>query len=225
VDLAQQGYETNVYPVTAYSTLGFMNWAGGDPLLNTFIGYPEGELARLIFHELAHQVIYMKNDTTFNESFATAVERLGGERWLRTQAGEPARQAYAAYDGRRRQFRELSRRTRERLQDLYETPGTSAQAKEAGKEKVMAQFRAEYAQMKERAGGDPAAWRGYDRWVGEANNAFFGAQAAYDELVPGFEALFRIKGGDWTAFYDATRQLAALPKEERHRQLKEAAGG
>ena len=59
----------------------------------------------------------------------------------------------------------------------------------------------------------------------EATNAFFGAPAAYDELGPGFEALFRIKGGDWAAFYDATRQLAALPKEERHRQLKEAAGG
>ena len=224
-DLAQQGYETSVYPVPAYSTLGFMNWAGGDPLLNTFIAYPEGELARLIFHELAHQVIYVKNDTTFNESFATAVERLGGERWLRTQADDAARQAYAAYDGRRRLFRELSRRTRERLKELYETPGTSPEAKEAGKEQVMAQFRAEYATMKEHAGGDPAAWRGYDRWVREANNAFFGAQAAYDELVPGFEALFHAQGDDWTRFYDAARQLTALPKEERHQRLKEAAGG
>jgi len=224
-DLAQQGYEINVYPVTAYSTLGFMNWAGGDPLLNTFIGYPEGELARLVFHELAHQVIYAKNDTTFNESFATAVERLGGERWLRTQADEKARQDYAAYDGRRRLFRELSRRTRERLKELYETPGMAPDAKEEAKRKAMEQFRAEYAQMKEGAGGDPVVWRGYDRWVREANNAFFGAQAAYDELVPGFEAVFHAQGEDWTRFYDAARQLAALPKEERHRLLKEAAGG
>ena len=65
-----------------------MNWAGGDPLLNTFINYPEGELARLIFHELAHQVVYAKDDTMFNESFATAVERLGVQRWLQTQAGD-----------------------------------------------------------------------------------------------------------------------------------------
>jgi predicted aminopeptidase len=63
-----------------------MNWAGGDPLLNTFIGYPEGELARLIFHELAHQVVYAKDDTMFNESFATAVERLGSQRWLDSEA-------------------------------------------------------------------------------------------------------------------------------------------
>jgi len=223
--LTQEGYETNVYPVTAYSTLGFMNWAGGDPLLNTFIGYPEGELARLIFHELAHQVVYVKNDTTFNESFATAVERLGGERWLRTQADEKARQDYAAYDGRRRLFRELSRRTRERLKELYETPGLSPEAKEQRKQQVMAQFRTEYQQMKAQAGGDPAVWRGYDRWVREANNAFFGAQAAYDELVPGFEALFHANGDDWTRFYAAARQLADLHKTERHDRLKELAGG
>ena len=224
-ELAQQGYETSVYPVTAYSTLGLMNWAGGDPLLNTFVGYPEGELARLIFHELAHQVVYAKNDTMFNESFATAVERLGGARWLESQAGEKARAEYAAFDGRRKLFRELSRRTRERLKAVYEAPGTTPDAKEEGKRRIMEEFRAEYAQMKERAGGDPLVWRGYDRWVLNANNAFFGAQAAYDELVPGFEALFRLQGGDWQRFYDATRQLAALPKQERHRQLKEAAGG
>jgi len=224
-ELTQEGYEVNVYPVTAYSTLGFMNWAGGDPLLNTFIGYPEGELARLIFHELAHQVVYVKNDTTFNESFATAVERLGGERWLRTQADDKARQDYAAYDGRRRLFRELSRRTRERLKDLYETPGLSPEVKEQRKQEVMAQFRSEYEQMKAQAGGEPTVWRGYDRWVREANNAFFGAQAAYDELVPGFEALFHAGGDDWTRFYAAAKQLAALPKEERHQKLKELVGG
>jgi predicted aminopeptidase len=224
-DLAQQGYEVNVYPVTAYSTLGLMNWAGGDPLLNTFINYPEGELARLIFHELAHQVVYTKNDTTFNESFATAVERIGGARWLQTQAGEPARQAYASFDGRRRMFRELSRGTRERLKAMYDTPGMDPDARAEAKRKLMEQFRADYAQMKAQSGFDPAVWRGYDRWVNEANNAFFGAQAAYDELVPGFEALFQASGGDWDRFYDAARQLAALPKEERHRKLKEAPVG
>ncbi|MDB5899414.1 MAG: hypothetical protein JWP41_3016 [Ramlibacter sp.] len=223
--LAQQGFETSAYPVTAYSTLGLMNWAGGDPLLNTFLGYPEGELARLVFHELAHQVLYIKNDTMFNESFATAVERLGGARWLQTQAGEAARQEYAAYDGRRRRFRELSRATRERLQAVYDEPGMSPEARAAAKQQVMAQFRADYARMKAEAGGEPTVWRGYDRWVNEANNAFFGAQAAYDELVPGFEALFHAQGDDWPRFYAAAKELAELPKEERHRRLKEAAGG
>lgn len=224
-ELAQQGYEINVYPVTAYSTLGFMNWAGGDPLLNTFILYPEGELARLVFHELAHQVLYVKDDTTFNESFATAVERLGGALWLQTQADEKARAEYAAFDARRRLFRALSRETRERLKAVYETPGVGFEAKEQGKRRVMAQFRADYEQLKAGSGFDPAVWRGYDRWVREANNAFFGAQAAYDELVPGFEALFKASGGDWPRFYDAAGQLAALPKQERHQRLKEAPGG
>jgi predicted aminopeptidase len=223
--LAGEGYEVSVYPVTAYSTLGWMNWAGGDPLLNTFLGYPEGELARVIFHELAHQVVYTKNDTMFNESFAVAVERLGGTRWLQDRAAPAAREEYAAFDARRREFRELSRVTRERLKAVYETPGQAPDAKEEGKRRVMAQFRDAYAQLRAGWTGDPARFRGYDRWVNEANNAFFGAQAAYDELVPGFEALFHRGGDDWPRFYAAVRQLAALPREQRHATLKEAAGG
>lgn len=224
-ELAAQGYESNAYPVPAYSTLGMMNWAGGDPLLSTFIHYPEGELARLLFHELAHQVVYAKNDTMFNESFATTVERLGGSRWLQSHATQQARSEYAEFDARRRQFRQLSRATRERLKAIYETPGTSTEEKLQAKAGVMAQFRAGYAQLRASWPGDPARWRGYDRWVANANNAFFGTQAAYDELVPGFEALFRRVGGDWQRFYDAARELAELPKHERHQRLKEGTGG
>lgn len=225
-ELAQQGYEINVYPVPAYSTLGMMNWAGGDPLLNTFIHYPEGELARLLFHELAHQVVYAKNDSTFNESFATAVERIGGAKWLQSQASEAARTEYAEFDGRRRAFRQLTRTTRERLKEAYETPGTSDEDKEREKRRILAQFRAEYAQLRSTwTGVDPARLRGYDRWVENANNAWFGVQGTYDDLVPGFEGLFQRVGGDWERFYDAARQLSKLPKEERHQQLKEAALG
>jgi predicted aminopeptidase len=218
--LAKEGYETDAYPVTAYSTLGWMNWAGGDPILNTFVGYPEGELARIIFHELAHQTVYAKNDTTFNESFATAVERLGGQMWLQTQASEQARKQYEAYDRRRREFRELSRATRDKLQKVYDDTSLTPDAREHAKEQVMAQFRSDYEQMKARSGDPPAAWRGYDRWVREANNAFFGAQAAYDELVPGFEALFHQEGDDWQRFYAAARALTELTKSQRHEKLK-----
>ena len=220
--LTAQGLESTVYPVPAYSTLGWLDWAGGDPLLNTFIHYPEGELARLILHELAHQVVYVKGDTMFNESFATAVERLGGARWLATQALEPARRDYAAYDGRRSQFRALTQATRTRLQSIYkekeaETGDPRAQA--AMKDVAMDDFRARYAQLRAGWPGDPASWRGYDLWVARANNASFGAQAAYDELVPGFEALFARQQCDWGRFYDAVKALALLPKPERHRQL------
>ena len=82
--LAQERLDVSVYPVPAYSTLGKLpaaDWLA-DPLLNTFIDYPEGDLARLIFHELAHQVAFAPGDTLFNESFASAVEKIGLERWL-----------------------------------------------------------------------------------------------------------------------------------------------
>jgi len=218
---AAEGLDTSVYPVPAYSTLGWLNWAGGDPLLNTFIFYPEGELARLLFHELAHQVVYAKDDTTFNESFATAVERLGGARWLASHASAAAREEYAQYDGRRRQFRSLALATRTRLEQMYEQ--APEDQREPSKQSILREFREQYAQLRATWGGDPARWRGYDQWVAQANNASFGAQAAYDELVPGFEALFEREGRDWTRFYEAVKRLATVPKAERHQVLKEIA--
>jgi predicted aminopeptidase len=214
-----EGLEVGVYPVPAYSTLGWMNWAGGDPLLNTFIRYPEGELARLLFHELAHQVLYAKDDTTFNESFATAVERLGVAQYLARPATQAAPQEYADFVERRRAFRQLVRSTRETLKEVYEQPLPKAE-RLARKEQVMRDFRAEYARLREGWGGNPARFRLTDRWVADANNATFGAVAAYDELVPGFEALFEQEGRQWGRFYEAARRLGQLPKSERHRYLK-----
>jgi predicted aminopeptidase len=220
---AKEGLEIGVYPVPAYSTLGWMNWAGGDPLLSTFINYPEGELARIIFHELAHQVVYAKDDTTFNESFAMAVERIGGDIWLRTQASEQARTEYAQYDGRRNQFRALTLDTRQRLQEIYDK--TTGEEREQLKQRTFREFREKYAALKATWPGDPATrYRAYDRWVAEANNAAFGTQAAYDELVPGFEALYVKEGRDFVKFYDAAKKLAQLPKKQRHDTLKEIAG-
>ena len=226
--LVGEGLEVAVYPVPAYSTLGWMNWAGGDPLLNTFVNYPEGELARLIFHELAHQVVYVGGDTTFNESFATAVERLGSARWLATQAGEAAQSEYAEFDTRRAQFRALTQAARRRLAAIYDAGpavgGPASKDLAASKQAAFDDFRRDYARLKDSWVGDPARLRGYDRWVEQANNASFGAQAAYDDLVPGFEALFQREQGNWKRFYDAAKRLAALPKEQRNQQIREMAG-
>lgn len=219
-----RGLETAVYPVPAYSTLGWMNWAGGDPLLSTFIGYPEGELARLVFHELAHQVLYVPDDTMFNESFATAVERIGGARWLKTQATEAARVEYAQFDARRQQFRALTAETRRALEKVYASREAKAQdwpAVDAMKKSVMEDFRQRYAVS--RAGWSGPRQGAYDGWVARANNATFGAQAAYDELVPGFEALFEREGEDWPRFYAAARRLAELPQAERRQALTTSA--
>jgi predicted aminopeptidase len=217
-----EGFEVDVYPVPAYSTLGWMNWAGGDPLLNTFIHYPEGELARLIFHELAHQVVYAKDDSMFNESFATAVERLGIRRWLAMRADDGVRKEYEAFNSRRSEFRALMQATRRRLEAAYdEKVDLPAERRAAMKTAAMTQFREDYARMRERWGVDATRLRAYDAWVARANNATLGAQATYDELVPGFEALFESVGRDWARFYDETRRLAALPKAERHKLLKQ----
>ena len=222
--LAAQGLEVSVYGVPAYSTLGYMNWLGGDPLLSTFVQWPEGDFVRLLFHELAHQVLYARGDTAFNESFATAVERLGSARWLATRPA--ARAAFEASEARRRQFRALTRATRARLAAIYEQKTALAPTQStlaAMKSEAMQDFRTRYAALRAQwlaaPGGNPAQVAGYDRWVAEANNAAFGAQAAYDGWVPAFEALFAREGGDWPRFYDAVRALADQPAAQRREAL------
>jgi predicted aminopeptidase len=213
--LRARGLEVAVYGVPAYSTLGKLDWLGGDPLLNTFIGWGEGDLARLVFHELAHQVAYAQGDTMFNESFATAVERLGVQRWL-AQASEEARRAYASQEARREDFRELTQRYRGRLKAIYDGAASDAD-KRAAKAEVMRELRAEYARVKaERWHG----FAGFDAWFERANNASFGVLAAYNEQVPQFERLFERGGRDFTLFYAEVARLAALPKEERQATLK-----
>jgi predicted aminopeptidase len=215
-ELKAQGWEVSVYGVPAYSTLGWSNWIGGDPLLNTFVSWPEGELARLIFHELAHQVAYASDDTTFNESFATAVERIGGQRWLSTQAGAAARAEYESLDQRRTDFRALLQRQRDRLAALYGSALDDA-AKRQRKAELMLQLRAEYETLKRERW---AGFAGYDAYMAHANNASFGVQAAYNELVPAFERLFEREGRDFARFYDEVRRLAALPLAERRSTLE-----
>jgi predicted aminopeptidase len=210
----QEGLETYVYGVPAYSTLGWMNWAGGDPLLSTFIDYPAGELARMIFHELAHQIVYVKGDTQFNESFAVTVERLGVARWLALEADDAQRAEYAAFDARRQTFRVLTLQTRRELEAVY------ARKQPATKEETMQRFRARYAELKARWADEGRPFDGYDRWVAQANNASFGIQAAYDEWTPAFEALFHAQGEDWPRFYAAVRQLAELPQADRDARLR-----
>ncbi len=216
--LRAEGYEVSVYGVPAYSTLGRTDWLGGDPLLNTFIRWPEGELARLIFHELAHQVVYVDDDTTFNESFATAVERIGGARWLLRHATQQARDDHASLLQRREDFRELTQRYRDTLAALYAT-ALPDDTKRERKATLLAALRAEHAHLKAtRWGGDA----GYDRWFADVNNASLGVLGAYNDLVPGFERVFDAAGGDFERFYEQVRQIAGLPREQRRAKLQAA---
>jgi putative polyhydroxyalkanoate system protein len=132
--LRAEGWDVSVYGVPAYSTLGWSNWIGGDPLLNTFVNGSEAELARLIFHELAHQKLYVADDTMFNESFATAVERIGTRLWLEQHGSQALRAQYLEGQQRRQDFRELTRRYRDKLeQSVRQCPQRRGQARRQGR--------------------------------------------------------------------------------------------
>ena len=215
---AQQaaGLEVNIYGVPAYSTLGWTNWLGGDPLLNTFVNGAESALARLIFHELAHQVVYAPGDTDFNESYATAVERLGLARWQAT-SGQAIDDASASQ--RQRDFRAITGRARRALQLLYDSSQPDSQKRQR-KAELLAEMRAEHAALKASATGPWAGFKGYDGWFAQANNASLALQAAYDGLVPGFEQLFEQQGRDFSRFHAEVRRLADLPRAERRATLQ-----
>ncbi len=213
--LKAQGLEVSVYPVPAYSTLGKLEWLGGDPLLNTFVNQHEADLARLMFHELSHQIAFAPGDTTFNESFATAVERLGGARWLERHASSELREQVARSDAIRADFRALVKQHRDELEALYKSSVTDDD-KRRGKAQVMARMRAAHQEAKtQRWGGSTA----YDAWFERANNAVLGVMGAYHDLVPDFERLFEREGRDLERFYAEVRRLAALPAAERREAL------
>ena len=210
--LRERGYDVFVGGVPAYSTLGWFD----DPVLSTFIHYPEAELARLLFHELAHQLLYVKNDTRFNESFAATVDHAGVERWLAQNGNASQRAAYTRLQGMRREFLALLRKYRSILEQYYRED-LPLEQKRLGKARRFADMEEEYRQLKASWGG----FAGYDRWfAGKPNNATLASVALYTELVPAFRALLAREGGDLPRFYAAVKALAKLPKEERDARLR-----
>ena len=214
--LRAQGWDAFVAGVPAYSTLGWFD----DPVLSTFVRFPEGELARLVFHELAHQVVYVKGDTTFNESFATAVEQAGMRRWLDDRADPAVEREYREFSGRRREFVALLLRHRDLLEGVYRAGG-SVEELRARKAAVFDSLRREYANLKTGWGG----FSGYDRWFAQdLTNAHLASVSAYHALVPAFERRLAAHGGDLRRFYSDVRALASLPTESRRQALDDPPG-
>ena len=210
-ELERNGADVFVGGVPAYSTLGYFN----DPVLNTFIHYPQAELARLIFHELAHQVVYVQGDTAFNESFAVTVEREGVRRWMQAHGSSADLAAFDRSQERRAGFYEIAAKYRLRLDRLY-TSELPREQMALRKTEIFAQMQAEYQALKQSWGG----FRGYDRWLGpNANNASLASVAVYTHLVPAFQALLERSDGNLPRFYEEARRLAALPQTERHAAL------
>jgi predicted aminopeptidase len=208
--LRRDGYDVQVAGVPAYSTLGWFS----DPVLSTFIQYPDGELARLIFHELAHQVVYAPDDSKFNESFAVAVEEAGVERWMAAHGDDKMRQTYAEYEGRKEDFIALLLKYRNLLEANYERP-VGNDDKRKRKAEIFQAMQDEYKTLRQKWGG----YAGYDRWFAEPlTNAHLSSIATYHDLVPAFRALLA-KEKNFSAFYREVRALAVMDKPARHRQL------
>lgn len=220
--LRAQGLETTVYPVPAYSTLGKLNALGGDPLLNTFIRRSEADLAGLIFHELAHQVVYVQGDTTFNESYATAVERLGVQRWMQHRHGDAEalrlQEDRLRMDARRQQWRDLLARHRQRLSALYQQT-MPPETLRSEKKLLVSRLEADYQALKQSWGG----YAGYDASLMSLNNASLGLHAAYVQHEAAFRALFLQQSQDFAKFHERVRELSQLPKNERERMLEQLA--
>lgn len=206
-ELAVQGLETYVGGVAAYSTLGWFE----DPLLSTVMGREPVRLAGLLFHELAHQQLYVPGDTAFNEGFATAVELEGVRRWLMAHGNADEQAAYTQARQRRADFIQLVSRTRDKLAELYARHIPEDEKREQ-QSRVRQQLRAAYTHLKQRWGG----YTGYDAWFdGPLNNAQLAAVAAYADHVPAFQQLLAEQGGDMTAFYAACKKLAQQAKPAR----------
>jgi predicted aminopeptidase len=194
--LREAGYDVYVGGVPAYSTLGWSD----DPLLSTFIRYPDSQLARLVFHELAHQVAYAKNDTTFNESFAVAVEEEGVKRWLEAEGRLSELAAFRTQQARKRELAARVTRARERLAAAYRM--------DLPREAMLEHKRGEWARLRVSYPALPA----------EPNNAFLASIAVYTELVPAFERLLA-ESDSLETFYRQVKQLAATEPSKRNTQL------
>jgi len=209
--LNSKGMDVYVAGISAYSTLGWFK----DPVLNTFIYRADAQLANLIFHELAHQIIYIKDDTQFNESFATVVAHEGVKRWLLSQDNPTAYQAFVEDQQKQQQFVGLVLSCRQKLEVLYASD-LSDEKKRIKKAHIINDLRASHQQLKNQWGGQSD----YDEWFAkDLNNAQLNTVATYFDLVPTLQALLAENQHDLDAFYLACRKLKEMPLEQRNRQL------
>ncbi len=218
--MSDRGNDVSVAGVSAYSTLGWFK----DPVLSTFIDYPETRLAGLLFHELTHQVAYAKGDTEFNESLATTVEILGVARWLASGRGVTADAEEidrvlaheAARRSRQAEFIELVTGSRDRLEALYQSDQSPGE-KRLRKVEIFAELEADYRAIRDGAWN---GYRGYDDWFDrDLNNAHLASIGAYYDLVPAFEALLDEVDGDLSAFFVEVQRLASSSYGDRRAEL------
>ncbi|HTP39044.1 MAG TPA: aminopeptidase [Steroidobacteraceae bacterium] len=207
--LAAQGDDTLVGGVTAYSTLGHFS----DPVLNTMLAYGDLQLAGTLFHELAHQLIYVKGDSVFNESFAMTVEREGLKRWLAAQGREAELAGYLQRREQQRSVVDALAAGRQQLAALYRQEIPVEEMRQR-KRALLDQLGQQVLRI-EREGGFVS---GYSGWAKTGlNNAHLAAVGTYFDCIPAFERLLQEQGGKLPDFYAAVRRLGRQPAAERKR--------
>ena len=209
--LREKGYDVYLGGVVAYSTLGWFD----DPVLSTFINLSDLKLAALIFHELSHHLLYVPDDTTFNESFATAVEQESLRRWLLVIDRPKAYGDYMKAYRRKQQFVKLVLKYRKRLESLY-ARDLPALIKRHDKTTEFENLKADYRLLKKQWGG----YSGYDRWFNrKMNNAQLLTVSTYNDLVPAFLKLLKSCNDNLKTFYKKCQELSKKPKKERRAYL------
>ncbi len=209
--IKSKGYDVSVGGVKAYSTLGWFD----DPILNTFVNYSPTNLASLIFHELSHQIVYVKNDTVFNESFATMVENKGVEIWLKQKNQADELLKYRQNQALEKEVLSLIKRYKNELNQLYESK-VDNQKKRQIKLKIFAELKQDYQHVKQ----DFQFISPWDKWfVQDLNNAHLVAVGAYYDKVADFEKLFEKSERNFPTFFAAVKKLAKLKKTQRDQYL------
>lgn len=206
-NLQQDGFDVYTGGVDAYSTLGWFE----DPLPSSVMTRADYQLAALIFHELAHQIVYLQGDTSFNESFATSVEREGLRRWLISN-GEPSLIERARLDSeRRQQFVDLVRDYRDVLEQLYSRELGEIEMR-SQKNEIQNSLREAYQQLKRQWG----TYGGYDAWFSQSlNNAQLSTVSSYNQMVPFFDELLAKSNGDLQQFYAEVKRISKLDEVSR----------
>ncbi len=213
--LRAEGYDVYVSGVEAYSTLGFFR----DPLLNTFLGRADADLAELIFHELTHQRLYFRGDTNFNEAFATAVGQEGARRWLRARGRLKDLAQYEKEQKVEREFVKLALETRKELKAVYARPDQSRDMDLIEKKSTLSLFEQRALALDRRNGGAMKIERWFKKPV---NNARLGTLSSYYEMLPGFEAMLVRREGNLETFFDDVDAMHPLKPEARRKQVMQA---
>jgi predicted aminopeptidase len=211
--LSRDGFDVFVAGALAYSTLGWFD----DPVLSTFLQLDHARLSALIFHELAHRMLYVAGDTSFNESFATAVEEEGLRRWAAASQAPDLLAEYARGQKLREGFIAMVSGSKSELQAVY-AGDFSVEAKRARKAAIFAALLRDFEAEKH----ELPAMATYEQWFASGlNNAGLAAIAVYHDLVPAFQRILSRSHGDLAAFYQECRRLSRLPSPERQQHLQQ----